>query len=381
MFPKISEVTDMISRKEISMLSGKQKQAYKWTLCALIINILKGKNMQHGQIQNFKIAKRIHKIPRKIGITDTDLKFLRDQVINSLKINNFKKPYSEETPDRLISFLREILKDMTKSNRTMIPAYEVDNIFDIEKTYHPLGMAVRKFHWFDFDFNRGLIPTYPTLIIFSDLKIHWNTYVEKYLSLIERDSKIIHAFERTAFETNEKTREERISLSGLQRTLLFTAVTFVESYLFDIFYNMNEIEFPNKRKFQNILRNKKINDKQIIEDILFKLETNLPERISDSYTLHKELIKIRDSYVHVSQFADNNGTTRMQNIMYFTHSQLAQYLNNSIQMVLNIEDSLPSELHLLFWWSWYEGEIDFNNLTKISLLNKNSAIASLDYYQ
>lgn len=375
----VNELIQLTSRSTIAEMRGNQKQAYRYAICAIFINIIVGHHLQHGQKVNLMIAEDIRNRP-KGNVSETEFNNIKKTVIASLKGNQFRKPASDETVTTVIQFFREILDEIRTKGNSMFMAEKLDKIIDVQKLFHAQGAMILNHHWLEFDFYKGLIPTYPTAILFNDLKVHWNKYVDELNLLREGIKEIENQRELLEFEQKEATRERRYTISCLMRTLVFTAVTFVESYLYDLYYNIKQTDIPNKELIKGPLNIKKINDVQIIEKILFVLFPYLKQLIEHLFIKYRDVILIeRDRYVHASSFAENN-VSKMLNLITLNDDKVTEYLETCVQLVLKIENSLPNDLKLLFWWGWYEGEADFSKLEKMPLINKEAGIAQLKYY-
>lgn len=122
-----------------------------------------------------------------------------------------------------------------------------------------------------------------------------------------------------------------------------------------------------------------IQDTQIIDDILFVLFPELEEEIRDPYEIYINNLNHRDRYVHASPLIDkSNNSPHLKPLLDINEARLIEFLQNSIDIVLKIEENLPRELKLLFWW--YNEEIIFSNLNKIELTYNKAQINKMSYY-
>jgi hypothetical protein len=376
---KVNHLVHLTSSKTMRQIGGNQKKAYKYVLCGIFVNIIWGKELTYVQNDLYRKAQELLELDRRIGVNDQLLHQIRQLVQQSMKDSFFKEPIDDDTTTKVIELFRKILADL-KKGKTLFQAYEFEHLIDIKKLLHHRGVKILDHHWLEFNLEHGLTHTIPVFIILGDLKIHWNHYVEKMNFLLKEQSKIISEKQRLEFEQREDIREIRHTISGLFRTMIFTAVTFVESYLHDLFFNIKHMEIPDKEKISGTLEATKITDKEIIERVIYVLFPDIKKDIDNLFRQYVKVVNERDRYVHASAFKDeSNNKSKLQYLLKYDNFEVSKALAICVDFVKTLESKLPSELQFLYWWDRFE-EPDFTQLKKISLINKNAAISKLVYF-
>ena len=296
----------------------------------------------------------------------------------SFDTNNYKKPYNDELINEIIAFTRDRLDEIEKNGVSLFQAKKIKRILNYNKyTGHA---SLRDYHWFEFDIYRGIFPTIPQMIIFSDLKAHWNMYIELENEFLEKNKDLITHKGRHIAITSEENREFQHKLSAMQRNLVFLAITFVEACLYDFFYNIKFSNFPEKNKVSSALNDKniKVNDKFIVENIIFKL---YPERIDDIkplYDKYNEVLHYRDRLCHASPFINEaNNTSQLQPLLELKSNKTIEFLQASYDFINTIDQILPDNFNILYWM--FDEEVDFTKKEVMSLTNKESRLSKGSY--
>lgn len=371
---ELDYLKQLVSRNTIKPLRGHQKKAYKYVLCAIFINLIGGNGLQRGQEENYKLADSIR---RGFNITEITYESIESEVKKSLRFNSFKPPYNEDFINKVIEFFRLRLDEVAKNKRSLFKAEHLNSIMNIDKHYGENGFRLYNHHWMEFDLDLGLIPTYPEYIIFTDLKIQWNYYIDNKEKLNELLKTITDKKSKIDFYKQEKNREVELITSSLRRTLIFTGVTFTESYLYDLFYNLKSNKLPGKEKIIKVFKKERVNDTDVIERVLFELYPSIKGSIETLYKNYKEVLNIRDRYVHASPFVDpsDRKTSQILPLLTLNHEKLIDSLQTCVDLVREIDQNLPENLQLLFW---LKENIVFDN-QKLNVTNKDSNLNKMVY--
>ncbi|OQW91454.1 MAG: hypothetical protein BWK78_04590 [Thiotrichaceae bacterium IS1] len=373
----------MFSHATLDKLSGSYKRSYKIFLCSIFYNMIVGRHLTEVQTGMIKDAHLIG--TRKIS--KSEVEFLenwfkwRDTLYKSFDEKNFIHPYGDDLINKIISFSRKRLSRLKVGNSLFL-AEELKNILDIKKFF---GLPrIEGYHWIDFDLGIGLIPTFPETIVFHDLKILWNEHLMELEKCRVQSSNINTIPDYVDHVKDEENRARDYKLITLRRLLIVSGVTFVEAYLYDLFYCIkNSPQYSVDQKIRTVLEIKKISDKEIVERLLFVLFDQIKIKVQDEYNLYiKKCINRRDRYIHVSSFTD--GSTNLSNLeplLRLSKEDLVSGLQVSVDLVHKIDDLLPDDLKLLPLWGWGGGErVNFREFKPLEITNKDSRRSKLDYF-
>jgi hypothetical protein len=370
----------MFSHATLDKLSSSYKRCYKIFLCSIFYNIIVGRHFTEVQIRMIKTANLIG--TRKASKSDFESQenSWKETLYKSFDEKNFIRPYGDDLINKIIFFSRKRLSRL-KNGNSLFQASELRDILDI-KNFFRLP-RIEGYHWIDFDLKIGLIPTFPETIVFHDLKILWNEY------LMEREKYRVQSSNITIPNyvdhiKDEENRARDYKLITLRRLLIVSGVTFVEAYLYDLFYCIkNSPQYSVDQKIRTVLEIKKISDKEIVERLLFVLFDQIKIKVQDEYNLYiKKCINRRDRYIHVSSFTD--GSTNLSNLeplLRLSEEDLVSGLQVSVDLVHKIDDLLPDDLKLLPLWRWGGGErVNFRDFKPLEITNKNAKSSKLDYF-
>jgi hypothetical protein len=149
------------------------------------------------------------------------------------------------------------------------------------------------------------------------------------------------------------------------RQLIFITITVVESYLYDSIIYISEEELKRHELLATI-SHKKLQDTQIIEDIICKVEPELKKEIEPYYMSYKKLNDLRNRYVHINMRVDK--TTSKYPIMFsviaLARLGLPKIINDCIKLMLLINEKffVKRETDLLFWFEYKD--FSFENMEK-----------------
>lgn len=105
---------ELFSRATLNTMSGAKKKAFQYTLTAIFINLISGRQATQGQVGNIQLAYEIKESRLKKEQYVTWGNHIWKTVQESLHNSNFKKPYDNELVNRIIAFTRERLSDIEK---------------------------------------------------------------------------------------------------------------------------------------------------------------------------------------------------------------------------------------------------------------------------
>lgn len=379
-------LSDLISSRTLKKMTGKHKKVYKCTICGLFVNIIYGKNDTKEQMDIISKLKLIQKLPRKKTNFDLLLNEISKIVHSSLEKSHCKKPYDDEFMDNVIGFLRNRLREMKDDGISLFQIKEISQILDMNKFY---GLScLEDHHWVEFSMNRHIIITFPEYILFNDLKVQWNYYIDVRANLLSSQANIKSRKDEYEYLKNEQNRADLFSSGALQRTLIVSCVSFVEAYLYDLFLSIKESNLPNKHEIESILKIRKIQDIEIIDRVLFYLFPELKQNADmiDFFERYKLIIGTRDRYIHASAFINTSSNkSDLEPLLNLDENSLVESLQLSVDFVKKINELLPEELKILFWMdsdqngNGYNSGINFNEFSKLSLTNSKSNFNQRDY--
>ncbi len=381
------QLSDLISRDTLNTMSGKQKEAYKYAICGLFINIIQGTHFTEVQKINLIFLEAIRNCPRDNPDLDGFLSLASTNVNMSLEKCNFKKPYDSKFLDYSINFLRTKVKEISDNGISLFQVSEISKILDVNKFFEISCLADH--HWIEFSLDRHLIPTFPEYILFNDLKVQWNNYIDVKEKISESKSKVRSAEDKHNYLKDEDNRSNSYSSGTFYRTLIILCVSFVEAYIYDIFLSIKEGNLPNKQQIESILNERKLQDIEIINRVIFHL---FPELKNDSefmvlFTNYKKIVKIRDRYIHASAFInESSNKSDLEPLLNLKEDILVDALQDSVDFVKKMNELLPDELKLLYWMDHdksdekYNKSVNFHNLSKLSLTNSTSCFNRRNYH-
>ncbi|MGG0644737.1 hypothetical protein ABE021_12455 [Sporosarcina gallistercoris] len=365
------ELDYLYSREALSKLSKNPKKVYKNGLVALFITSLMVGNLNKKKEEfsdNIRFCKDVLKNPLKYQ-NEQSLKLINNMVQLKLKVVFVRNPDSEDTKNKIIKMMRSVIKFNLNGDRYLIMYEELDQLLDAKSLlnllYQNSNPNIRNHHWIEFDLEKSLVHTFPEFITYADLISLWNIYLEK------NDLSVREA----ALQTNRiNIRIIDSEIHALHISLWTQAVTFVESYLYYIFYNIRKGNYSlSSTKAQGFIRSTKPDDNQIFESLIlpeFKNDDNQVQ-ISKIISLHgkyKSINNTRNRFIHASAFYDSNQPHLLPLISSGSH-ELLDTLETCTGLVIEIEKILPSALKILFWWDSVQHPI-FNEYKKGNFIKR-----------
>ncbi|MGE7129143.1 hypothetical protein [Lysinibacillus xylanilyticus] len=369
---------ELASSKMVNKLSGTPKKCYKYALVAILLNISCGNHKTVGQEQNIELAKSILRNPISYKNKEV-LKQIQSIVEKSLIANSFNNARMPETIDKAITLLRKCTSDKINNEVCLIKASELSELINLNERFskHP----PQAHHWIDINFKSGLTPTIPDLILYSDIINTWNIFLEKnkeYSTKFESLTGLLNV-ER---EVQSEVRKLEYENQALVRNLWVLSVSFVESYLYYVFYNAKcgSFEIENEEAIE-FVKLKKVGGLEILKSLIlpefFSYENELKIQLTELITNYDEIYKRRHRLVHPSAFEESN-QSHLAPIITITIDKLINTLNTCVDLVELIDNILPEEKRILFWWNRIEHP-DFTNSKPGNMVLNDNQISTFKY--
>ncbi|WP_102336364.1 hypothetical protein [Salimicrobium jeotgali] len=365
----------LLSGKTMKKLSGKPKKCYKYALTAVFINMTSNRQLTKGQEENLAMVYDIKKNP-KLYNNDAILKQIQRTVENSLK-NIFVYNYDDyNTIGEIIDFFREIVKNTKKNGTFLIKASDLNKLLDVNKFYSKTHQHIQPHHWIDTDIIRGFILTVPDFFTYSDIINNWNILLDKLNELRSRsfdiDTPLIEVL------NHNDNRRLKYQIDTLSRTLWVAGVTFTESYLYYLFFNLKQIKYEAETEAaEKMLKNQKVEDEEIIKQII------VPEFIQEDHNLnrllkeYKRINDIRNRFIHPSAFPTEESSELLP-LITITVEEMAEALDTCVSLAKLIDSYLPDEYKVLIWWDRIKHP-KFNEYAKGDMVNPDSLLSKVSY--
>lgn len=359
----LDELIEMTNSEQIRKFRSHKKKLYKYYLAGILNDII----FEHYIHESFFyhqakfLLHAAEQLPNQDSQGDRKNKAL---TIKTLQNNYFINPQQDSQVDILIAFLRTYLNDLKLNKKTLYLVSDLEKIIRIQDYFRiKMQHNIKKHHWIDVTLNQPLVLTFPEFFNYQDLINLWNDYIEKHKKISELKQSGI------ANKTNHEYRRLDYSIKGSERTLVILATNFVESYLYYYFYNIKSSKFYPQNKIHTIKNY--IQDTQIVEDLIFKEHPNIKDNnaISLQYKKFHDSLKIRDRFVHTSAFVEQtNKIAQLQPLLNISKEETISILQNAIDFVYSIDNNLPENEKILFWWEQFETP-DFSKHQIINPLN------------
>lgn len=280
-------------------------------------------------------------------------------------VSNLEGPIkSSEVKDSLLNeFVNILLTYKVDFKKTLYEYKDLEEYWDIQSLYKARkhDSIILSYHWIELKPFQINIPvhTFPEFFAYQDMLNSWNDLVEKYKFINENTS-----------INDREVREVHHSYNSSLRTTMTLGVHFFETYLYYLYFNIKSNgQYPgNKLIKRNDIR--KINDKQILKDLVFKEFTGIGQTTATHYDKYLETLEYRDAFVHMSAFSEN-GLSRMQYLLNLHFSMVCESLQNIVDFIEIIEKSIGQE-QILFWkekfdWPEFLKHEKISNLIKLKV--------------
>ncbi|KAB2329432.1 hypothetical protein [Bacillus mesophilum] len=345
----------LYSSKSISRLSGNPKKSYKNGLVMIFVASLMVGNeqkKQHTLLENMQFCEGILAFP-KLYLAEEHSKEIEKIVQGQLKNLFVKDPSTKKTADTIIELMRKAIDHKLKGKRYLLKFEELDRIIDlkllfshIQKNFNP---NMSNHHWIEFDLKQGLVPSFPDFLTYANLVSLWNMFLDK------QEELKIEQIEQVFNKDMKKLRLLNSELQALFISSWIQGVTFVESYIYYVFYNIQKGEYPLKtEKAKGFIKSQLPDDNQIIDKLIipeFKTEHNKSDiaNIKKLHKSYKTLNQTRNRLIHASAFEESD-SSHLLPLINSNYNDLPSVLETCTDLVLAIEKVLPSDLKMLFWW-------------------------------
>lgn len=363
----IKDLEYLFSRDALSKLSKNPKKIYKnylgliFTATLNKITVSERKDIYNGlQYICFDIL-RDYKNYTESSLVESTGKLLRIE----LNTNFIKNADKDSTIDIIISFMRKVIKSRLEGERYLTNLKELNGLISVKaylrNYYNNSNKNLEHHHWIEFDLEKGLIHTFPEFITYAHLVSLWNIFLEKRSKLIEyreQHQKILAQDIIYDVDIRLEIRAIESQMQALINSLIVQGITFIESYLYYIYYNVKSGNYKLKsdkaKKFIKV--SDQPNDEDIFTDLIkpeYLNEVVAESKILMLYTNFKEINKIRNRLIHASAFSSNKKSHLIPLISIGTE-ELIYTLELCTSFLLEIENVLPEELKILFWWNSME---------------------------
>jgi len=371
----------LLSRKSIKRLSGIPMKCYKYAMTAIFINTISGRQLTKGQEANYNWVYNIKSRPQDFKKQEV-YNYLKQTVETSLEAAGYKNPKNYETINKLFDFFRNIVEQTKRNGTFLTPVGIIEDFLDVKEIYKNTNYVnIKSHHWINIDLATGMIVTVPEFFTYSDIVNNWNIFVDKYLeykSIVTSDS------DAPLIEIRNKRENRRLNyeIDTLMRTLIISSVTFVESYLYYIFFNIKNSNFELKTETaQNFIKYHKVEDDEIIKRLLLKEFITKPstelKRISVKY---KEINSVRNRLIHASAFESVTKTSELLPLLTISTVQLIDTLDTCKRLVEIIDNALPDDLKILVWWDSVTHP-NFKKYGKGDITNPDSLLSKIKYME
>ncbi|MGG3470777.1 hypothetical protein ABES02_25270 [Neobacillus pocheonensis] len=354
----------LFSRKALDKLSKNPKKIYKNYL-ALIFTAALNKTTLIERLDKYRgIQTSCYDLlnnPKEYteqSLVESTGKLFRGE----LNANYIKNPNVDSTIDSIISFMREMIKSRINGERYLISLKELEKMMSVKQYlsnyYSNSYDNLEHHHWIEFDMEKGLVHTFPEFITYAYLVSIWNIYLQKRKCLIEAREDQRHILSQDIVFPSDiriKVRTIESEMQALINSLSVQCITFTESYLYYVYYNVKEGNFKLQsdiaKKF--IKKSEQPNDEDIIDNLikpefLQALETE-EEKLLNLYAGFKKINRKRNRLIHASAF-ENEKKSHLIPLISMGSEELVDTLDLCVQFVLEVEKILPQSLKLLFWW-------------------------------
>ncbi|WP_366248378.1 hypothetical protein [Terribacillus aidingensis] len=363
---------DALSNKTLKKLSKIPKKCYKYALVAVFLNIINRKHVTRGQATNLKIVDGIRNYPKLYSQSNLDN--ISDTVVETLKATGFYNADKEETIDTTFQLFRDMVDTISKESAFLIRVGALSELIDIEYLRRFNNSPnLQPHHLIDISLMNGITPTFPEFFPYSDLVNMWNIYLDKKEEYKQKiASGNIPITQRTS---KPEVRRIVYEIEALLRMLHITSVTFVESYLYYIFYNLKESKYQTEdKKVEKLLGFRKVEDEEILKNIIRRefIRDNQGE-FNDLVKKYHDFNQKRNRFIHVSAFPDEKDASELMHLYTTGYHYIIEGVKDCIDLVNTIDTRLPTKLKVLHWWKSVKHP-DFDKEEKGNMVGSGNVI-------
>lgn len=344
-------ILKLYSRDSLNTMSKSKKKLYKLFLTALATNLLTGGINRSDSMEIIGELERL--LEEKLNAESYEDRYIQysNYLKELLKIDKMFKLTDEDSYNNLIAFTREILEDLIRKKIYVCIREDIEKYINIAD-YCKIDSNVR---WIGINFDTGLYPFIPDKLVWYDFKIIWNMFAKYKNQALHEWSNSVQQNMQYEDISNKDYLEVQYISGTMERTVLVSCITFVESFLYNARIIIRDTPAFRKSIENNnlitIINNDKVNDMQIIEDILFKIYPNLKENISEEYQIYKELLKVRDKYVHISVHENGDKKPEMSSLLLSSGLNIESKVKYALDIVYKINNSILYSHNInLLWW-------------------------------
>ena len=345
-------ILKLFSRESLKTMSKSKKKFYKLLLTALSTNLLTGNMLREDSKEIIMNLERLLVETYPAEYYDGIYIEYREHLKKQISIDEIFKLTEESSYDALIGFTRKILNDLSEKNVSVYEREEVQKYIDIIAYVKDIDSSVR---WIGINFETGIYPFSSEKLVWYDFKVMWNIFAEHKKACLANWSNYTKndmQYERL----HDKNAKEVEYISGtMERYVLVSCITFIESFLYNIrivIKNNPIFKIMIKEKnLSSVLNKDKINDTEIIEEILFRIYPGLKDSIKEEYEVYKKLLKLRDKYIHISVRENGDKQPEMNELISSSGLNMEWRVKYALDIVNKINDViLSSEKINLLWW-------------------------------
>lgn len=359
-------ILKLYSRESLKTMSKSKKQLYKLLLVALSTNLLKGNMLNDDSKQIIsELEELLEEDYSSEHYNDTCERY-NNYLKEQIELDGIMK-LKESDYNEIISFTREILNDLSEKNVAVYNREKVEKYMDVCSYIKNIDDCV---NLIGVHFEAGIYPFSPEMLIWYDFKILWNFFAKYQKEALDDWEKSVYYdldYERIH---NKKSKEIQFITGTMERYVLVSCITFVESFLYNIRMVINSnplFETRIKESNVSVLKNEKITDRQIIEDVLYKIYPDLKKDIEKEYQIYKELLKLRDKYIHIS-VRINGGQPEMSEIVSSAGLNIEWKIKYVMDLVYKINEMIKTQDGLnILWWK-HEEDCNFEELELFNIV-------------
>lgn len=345
-------ILKLYSRDSLRTMSKSKKKFYKLLLLALSTNLLTGNMLRPDSSEIISDLEKLLDETKPADNYDGIYNEYKRHLEKLLEIDNIFCLTNDNDYDDSISFTRQVLNDLIENNVAVYERSVVDKYINVTKQIKNIDDTVRLI---GIHFETGIYPFSPEKLVWSDFKVLWNmfaTYQKDNLNDWTYSVENNLQYERL---NNKSSKEIQFITGTMERYVLVSCITYIECFLYNIRVMIkNNSKFKEKIKendLQSVIYNDRVNDTQIIEDILFKIYPDLSELIKQDYQTYKKLLKLRDKYIHISIRENVKGKPEMNEII----SSVGLSIEYKIKYIMNMVDKINTTIKQsdqinLLWW-------------------------------
>jgi hypothetical protein len=359
---------EVITREEIGKFRGQSRQLYKLLILNTFCSVWTNNYYEfHDSIMNVQLMLS-YRENDYTQLENERFKEKREYWCENLYDNKFTFVskvdedfiIDEDILNKALVFCRVFLTENLQNQQNFYLYSELKEFWDLESFFHEKTTAsnivLYSSYWIDLTPFKHSLPiyTFPDYLAYQDMINLWNDLVNKYENLLSAVGQ-------------EQVSLQHSLFSSLKYNIV-AAVHFVEIYLFYFYYHCRlERKFP-ENTLTNRNRVRSINDKEIVQDLLFE-EYDIPTELETQFEEYKKILDVRDAIVHLSPFKDENSRkSRLELTMDIGLDEVAGYLKTCFEFVVAINNVIDE--NFLFWLDSMETP-DFGRINRINNLNIN----------